>query len=52
MEHVTMLFKGRAGFIGSHLPSRFFPNKKVLEWDGVNSNTVRPKKFALKNNNI
>jgi len=33
------------------LARRLFPNQEVLEWGGTNSNTVRPKKVVLKNNN-
>ena len=51
------LSKGISHFCGNEimtwldLARRLFPNQEVLEWGGTNSNTVRPKKVVLKNNN-
>ena len=51
------LSKGISHFCGNKimtwldLARRLFPNQAVLEWDGTNSPTIRPKKVVLKNNN-
>ena len=33
------------------LAKRLFPKQEILEWNGTNSPTIRPKKVVLKNNN-
>ena len=51
------LTKGISHYCGNEvmtwldLARRFFPKQEVLEWNGTNSPTIRPKKVVLKNHN-
>ena len=51
------LTKGISHYCGNEvmtrldLARRFFPKQEILEWNGTNSPTIRPKKVVLKNNN-
>ena len=51
------LLKGISHYCGSEvmtwldLARQLFPKQEILEWNGTNSPTIRPKKVVLKNNN-